>query len=173
MIQNNTSVQSAGFSAVPNEVYSFPNGIQSPEHDAFKSVQTAGVRQSHMNTLYGGKKSNNKLFKKTYKSRKHKSRKHKSRKHKSRKHKSRKHKSRKHKSRKHKSRKHKNNLKGGNNNGNDDIIVPTFHQSGSAISPVGDYTYKSRVLNSLYNQTLANSGGDNVTLNGGGRQVNY
>ena len=137
------------FSAVPDNLYPFSNGGQSPEQDAFKSAQRAGVRQSDMNKFYGGKKSNNKLFKKTYKSRKHKSRKHKSRKHKSRKH------------------RNKINLKGGNKNGN--IIVPTFSQSKLATSPYGDYTAQSAGFNSLYLQTLANSDGDNVTLNGGGR----
>ena len=157
---------------VPDLKYPFPNGGQTPQEDALKSGGNEIAKQVTINNLYGGKKSNNKLFKKTHKSikskskkYKSKSRKHKSRKHKSRKHKPRKHKSRKHKSRKHKSRKHRNkiNLKGGN------IIVPTFSQSKLATSPYGDYTAQSAGFNSLYLQTLANSGGDKATLNGGGR----
>ena len=142
---------------VPDLKYPFSNGGQTPQEDALKSGGNEIAKQVTMNNLYGGKKSNNKLFKKTHKSIKSKSRKHKS--------KSRKHKPRKHKSRKHKSRKHRNkiNLKGGN------IIVPTFSQSKLATSPYGDYTAQSAGFNSLYLQTLANSGGDKATLNGGGR----
>ena len=128
---------------VPDLKYPFPNGGQTPQEDALKSGGNEIAKQVTMNNLYGGKKSNNKLFKKTHKSIKSKSKKYKS------------------KSRKHKSRKHRNkiNLKGGN------IIVPTFSQSKLATSPYGDYTAQSAGFNSLYLQTLANSGGDKATLN--------
>ena len=180
------------YSAVPNLMYSFKHGGQTPEENSSNAIRNASSKQALMNSLYGGNKNSlsnkknilnkinphiiNKLLKKrTLKLKKSlnnnkftnllKLIKNKSRKYKSIINKSRMNKSRMNKSRKYKSRKYKSrmNKKGGS------IIVPSFNQdAGNIVSPYGDYTKQSAGYNALLLQTGANAMGDEAVLHSGG-----